>query len=211
MEITWLGHSCFRLKGKGVTVVTDPFDKTSGYQLGKMTADIVTISHEHPQHSNACGIGGNPKVLRGPGEYEIVGVFTYGIQTFHDNEKGLKRGKNTIYLMAIDEIKVCHLGDLGHMLSAALVEEISDTDILLVPVGGRSTIDASTAAEIMSLVQPRIVIPMHYKTGATTAQLDTLDNFLKEVGLKEISPLPKLTISKAALPIETQVTVLDFK
>ncbi|MCL0050780.1 MBL fold metallo-hydrolase [Dehalococcoidia bacterium] len=211
MDITWLGHSCFRLKGKSATVVTDPFDKTSGYHLGKITADIVTISHDHPRHSNACGIEGNPKVLCGPGEYEIAGVFTYGIRTFHDREKGLKMGKNTIYLMAIDDIKVCHLGDLGHVLSASLVEEISDTDILLVPVGGGSIIDASAAAEVINLVAPRIVIPMHYKTSAGTAQSDCLDKFLKEMGLKEVLPLPRLTINKSALPIETEVRVLDFR
>ncbi|PIU54830.1 MAG: lactamase, partial [Chloroflexi bacterium CG07_land_8_20_14_0_80_51_10] len=112
MEITWLGHSCFRLRGKGATVVTDPFDKTSGYHLGKITADIVTVSHDHPQHSFVSGIGGEPKVLRAPGEYEIAGVFIYGIKTFHDSNKGQTRGKNTAYLMEIDDIKVCHLGDL---------------------------------------------------------------------------------------------------
>ena len=210
MDITWLGHSCFRLKGKTTTVVTDPFDKTAGYHLGKITADIVTTSYDHPRHSSASGIGGDPKVLRGPGEYEIGGVFIYGIQTFRDTEKGRTRGKNTIYLMTIDDIKICHLGDLGHVLSSALVEEISDTDILLVPVGGKTIINASAAAEIMNLVQPRIVIPMHYKTSATTVELDTLDPFLKEVGVKEASLLPKLTITKATLPIETEVKVLNF-
>ena len=211
MDITWLGHSCFRLKGKTTTVVTDPFDDTAGYHLGKITADIVTTSYDHPRHSSTSGIGGDPKVLRGPGEYEIGGVFIYGIRTFRDTEKGRTRGKNTVYLITIDDIKICHLGDLGHVLSAALVEEISDTDILLLPVGGKTIIDASAAAEIMNLVQPRIVIPMHYKTSATTIQLDTLDTFLKEVGVKEGSPLPKLTINKAALPIETEVMVLDFR
>lgn len=188
-------------------MVTDPFDKTCGYHLGKITADIVTISHEHPQHNFVSGIGGDPKVLRGPGEYEIAGVFIYGIRTSHNREKG----ENTIYLMAIDDLKVCHMGNLGHVLSASLIEEISDTDILLVPVGGRLTIDASTAAEVINLIQPRIVIPMHYKTSVDTMQLDSLDKFLKEVGIKEVSPLPKLTINKAALPIETEVRVLDFR
>jgi len=210
MEITWLGHSCFRLKGKGATVVTDPFDDTSGYHLGKITADIVTISHDHSQHSFASGIGGDPRVLRGPGEYEIAGVFTYGIRTFYDSENGLKRGKNTIYLMAIDDIKVCHLGNLAHLPSTSLVEEISDTDILLLPIGGGLTIAASVAAEVVNLVQPRIAIPMHYKTGAGTIA-SSLDKFLNEMGLKEVSPLPKLTINKSALPLETQVTVLDFR
>jgi len=211
MEITWLGHSCFRIKGKEAVIVTDPFDKTSGYNLGKITADIVTISHDHPQHSFASGVGGDPKVLRGPGEYEVAGVFIYGTRTFHDNTKGQTRGKNTIYLMEIDDVKVCHLGDLGHALSAAQVEEISDTDVLMVPVGGISTIDASGAAEIINALQPKIVIPMHYKTAAVNLELDPLDKFLKEMGSKEIAPLPKLSVNKSALPIDTQIVVLDYK
>lgn len=191
-------------------MVTDPFDDTAGYNMGKISADIVTTSYDHPRHSTTSSIEGDPKVLRGPGEYEIAGVFIYGIQTFRDNEKGGTRAKNTVYLITIDDIKICHLGDLGHVLSADLVEEISDTDILLVPVGGKSIIDASAAAEIMNLIQPRIVIPMHYKTSATAVDLDTLDPFLKEVGVKEASLLPKLTITKATLPIETEVKVLNF-
>ncbi|MFA4835669.1 MAG: MBL fold metallo-hydrolase [Dehalococcoidia bacterium] len=211
MEITWLGHSCFRIKGKEAVIVTDPFDKTSGYNLGKITADIVTISHDHPQHSFASGVGGDPKVLSGPGEYEIAGVFIYGTRTFHDNTKGQARGKNVIYLMEIDDVKVCHLGDLGHALSAAQVEEISDTDVLMVPVGGVSTIDAAGAAEIINALQPKIVIPMHYKTAAVTMELDPLDKFLKEMGRKEVAPLPKLSVNKSALPIDTQIVVLDYK
>ena len=211
MDITWLGHSCFKLKGKGATVITDPFDKNSGYHLGKITADIVTVSHPHPQHSFADGIGGDPKVLRGPGEYEIAGVFIYGTRTFHDGEKGQTRGKNTVYLIEIDDIKICHLGDLGHVLSAAQAEEVSDAEVLLIPVGGVSTIDAPAAAEIVNLVDPKLVIPMHYKTDVTSMELEPLDNFLKEMGIKEVSSLPKLTINKASLPIDTQVAVLDFK
>ncbi len=211
MEITWLGHSCFRLRGKGATVVTDPFDKTSGYHLGKITADIVTVSHDHPQHSFVSGIGDEPKVLRGPGEYEIAGVFIYGIKTFHDSDKGQTRGKNTAYLMEIDDIKVCHLGDLGHVLSVGQIEELSDAEVLLIPVGGVSTIGASAAAEIVNLIDPKLVIPMHYKTEAVKMELEPLDKFLKEMGIKELSPLPKLTVNKSGLPIDTQVVVLDYK
>ena len=211
MEITWLGHSCFRLRGKGATVVTDPFDKTSGYHLGKITADIVTVSHDHPQHSFVSGIGGEPKVLRVPGEYEIAGVFIYGIKTFHDSNKGQTRGKNTAYLMEIDDIKVCHLGDLGHVLSVGQIEELSDAEVLLIPVGGVSTIGASAAAEIVNLIDPKLVIPMHYKTEAVKMELEPLDKFLKEMGIKELSPLPKLTVNKSGLPIDTQVVVLDYK
>ena len=211
MEITWLGHSCFRLRGKGATVVTDPFDKTSGYHLGKITADIVTVSHDHPQHSFVSGIGDDPKVLRGPGEYEIAGVFIYGIKTFHDSNKGQTRGKNTAYLMEIDDIKVCHLGDLGHVLSVGQIEELSDAEVLLIPVGGVSTIGASAAAEIVNLIDPKLVIPMHYKTEAARMELEPLGKFLKEMGIKELSPLPKLTVNKSGLPIDTQVVVLDYK
>ncbi len=211
MEITWLGHSCFKLRGKQASILTDPFDNTIGYNLGKITADIVTVSHDHPQHSFASGVGGDPKVLRGPGEYEIAGIFIYGTTTFHDSNKGQTRGKNTVYLMEIDDIKVCHLGDLGHALSAAQIEEISDTDVLLIPVGGVSTIDAAGAVEMINVVQPKIVIPMHYKTAVTKLELDTLDKFLKEMGIKEASPLPKLTVNKSVLPLETQVVVLDYK
>jgi L-ascorbate metabolism protein UlaG (beta-lactamase superfamily) len=211
MEITWLGHSCFKLRGKQASILTDPFDNTIGYNLGKITADIVTVSHDHPQHSFASGVGGDPKVLRGPGEYEIAGIFIYGTTTFHDSNKGQTRGKNTVYLMEIDDIKVCHLGDLGHALSAAQIEEISDTDVLLIPVGGVSTIDAAGAVEMINVVQPKIVIPMHYKTAVTKLELDPVDKFLKEMGIKEASPLPKLTVNKSMLPLETQVVVLDYK
>ncbi len=211
MEITWLGHSCFRIKAREGVIVTDPFDKTSGYQLGKVTANIVTISHDHPQHNFASGVGGEPKIIRSLGEYEIAGMFIYGIKAFHDANKGQSKGKNIIYFMEAEDIKLCHLGDLGHALSAAQIEEVSDTDILMVPVGGFSTINASAAAEVVNAVQPRIVIPMHYKTPAIQRDLEPLDKFLKEMGVKEASPLPKLVINKATLPIDTQVMVLDYK
>ena len=211
MEITWLGHSCFRIKIKEATIVTDPFDETSGYPLKKLTADIVTVSHDHPRHSSMQGIAGDPKLLQGPGEYEIAGVFVYGIRCYRDSDKGKTKGTNTVYLMEIEGTKLCHLGDLGHTLSAAQVEEVSDADVLLVPVGGPPTIDASGAAEVINLIQPKIVIPMHYKTDVAKPELDPLDKFLKEMGVKEANPLPKLAVNKSMLPIETQVVVLDYK
>lgn len=211
MDITWLGHSCFRIKGKNGTVITDPFDSTSGYHLGKVTANIVTVSHDHPNHCSVESIGGNPKTITGPGEYEIAGIFVYGVGTFHDTEKGQQNGKNTCYLIEIDDIKVCHLGDLGHVPTAAQVDEISDADVLMVPVGGGTTIDAVTAVEIVNLLSPKFVIPMHYKTEVCNAELDAVDKFLKEIGAKDISPIPKLSVSKAMLPLEMDIVVMDYK
>jgi len=208
MEITWLGYSCFRLKGKQNTVITDPVSPDFGYSLGKVTADIVTISHEHPGHSYIQGIGGEPKVLTGPGEYEINGVLTLGLQTFHDGERGAQRGKNTIFVFEIDDLVICHLGDLGHTLDAEQIEKIDSADVLLVPVGGVSTIDAIQAAEIVRRVEPKIVIPMHYKTLVLKRDLAPVDRFLKEMGVKEAVPQPKLTVNKNSLPLTLQVVVL---
>jgi len=208
MEITWLGYSCFRLKGKQNTVITDPVSPDFGYSLGKITADIVTISHEHPGHSYIQGIGGEPKVLTGPGEYEISGVLTLGLQTYHDGEHGAQRGKNTIFVFEMDDLVICHLGDLGHTLDAELIEKIDSVDVLLVPVGGVSTIDAIQAAEIVRRVEPKIVIPMHYKTLVLKRDLAPVDRFLKEMGVKEAVPQPKLIVNKNSLPLTLQVVVL---
>ena len=211
MEITWLGHSCFRIKGKEAILITDPYDGSIGYSLGKPKANIVTSSHPHPGHGFVAGVGGEPRFVHGPGEYESAGVFIHGIGTFHDNERGEQRGKNTVYLIEIDEITVCHLGDLGHALSSEQVEEMSSAEVLLVPVGGLSTIDAATAAEMVRLLQPRIVIPMHFKTEVVPFKLEPVDNFLNEMGLKGASPQPKLSITKTSLPEEMQVVVLDYR
>ena len=210
MEITWLGHSCFKIKGSHTTVITDPYSPDLGYSLGKPTARIVTISHQHPGHSYDKGIGGQPKVVSGPGEYEISGVLIIGIATFHDGEGGKKRGKNTVYLMEMDEIAICHLGDLGQVLSGGQVEEIDRVDVLLLPVGGLSTINAAKAAEVVRQLEPKAVIPMHYKTSALKRELEPVDRFLKEIGARDVAPQPKLTISKSHLPDTTQVFLLDY-
>jgi L-ascorbate metabolism protein UlaG (beta-lactamase superfamily) len=211
MEIVWLGHSCFRIRGKEATIVTDPFDKTLGYPMRKPTANIVTVSHSHPQHSFVAGVAGNPRVVSRPGEYDIANVFINGIATFHDKDKGAQRGKNTVFFMEIDEVKVCHLGDLGHVPTTEQVEQMSGTDILMVPVGGGSTLDAAAAAETIGLLEPRLVIPMHYKTEVVKMELDPLDRFLKQMGVKEVESQPKLNVSKSNLPPETRVLVLDYR
>ena len=211
MEITWLGHSCFRIKGKEATIVTDPYDKTLGYPMRKPTANIVTISHNHPQHCFLEGVAGNPRVVSRPGEYDISNISIYGIPTFHDNEKGQNRGKNTVFFMEIDGVKVCHLGDLGHVPTSEQIEQISDVEILMVPIGGGSTLDAAAAAEAIGLLEPKLVLPMHYKTDVVKMELESLEKFIKVMGLTEVVPQPKLNITKSTLPIETRVLVLDYQ
>ena len=210
MDIKWLGHSCFRLRGSQTTVVTDPYSPDLGYSLGKPTAHIVTVSHQHAGHSYVQDVAGDPKLIKGPGEYEINGVLIIGIATFHDVEKGSQRGKNTVYLMEIDEISICHLGDLGHALTAEQVEEIDNVDVLLLPVGGVSTLNASKATEVVRQLDPKVVIPMHYQTPALKWELEPVDSFLKEMGVREATPQPKLSVTKSGLTDNTQVFLLDY-
>ncbi len=211
MEITWYGHSCFRIRSKGISIVMDPYDQKIGYKLGKLSADIVTVSHDHYDHNNVAAVSGNPKVINGPGEYEIGGVFITGVQLWHDQEKGARRGSNTAYLINLEDMVTCHLGDLGHPLSTAQVESMSNVDVLLIPVGGTYTINASQAADVISLIEPRVVIPMHYKTEGLQLDIDPLERFAKAMGMKATEPLPKYSVTRGALPEETQVVVLDHR
>ena len=190
--------------------MTDPYPPDLGYSLDKPTADIVTVSHQHPSHSYVQGVGGEPKLVTRPGEYEISGVLIIGVPTFHDAEDGGKRGKNTVYLMEIDGMTICHLGDLGHVLTAEQVEEIDDVDVLLLPVGGVSTINAPMAAEVIRQIEPKVVVPMHYKTPALNRELGTVEKFLKEMGIERMNSQPKLSLTPSSLPISTQVFLLDY-
>lgn len=209
MEITWLGHSCFRIKGKEATLVTDPFSETIGYPETKLTTDVITMSHDHPGHNNLSCVEDNPKVLSRPGEYEISSIFFTGIETFHDADRGLSRGKNTIYLIEMDDLRLCHLGDLGHLLSPRQIEDLGSIEVLFIPVGGISTIDSKTAAEIVRFINPRVIIPMHYQT-EVVPWLEPLERFLKEMGLKELVTQPKFNITRSNLPPETQVITLSL-
>ncbi|MBI2288452.1 MAG: MBL fold metallo-hydrolase [Chloroflexi bacterium] len=210
MEITWLGHSCFRIKGVQATVITDPYSPDLGYSLGKPAARIVTVSHQHLGHAYAQGVAGEPKLIAGPGEYETSGVLITGVATFHDEEMGAKRGKNTAYLIEVDGVSICHLGDLGHALTAGQKEALANVDMLLLPVGGVSTINARTAAEVVRQLEPKVVVPMHYRTEALKRELEPVDKFLGEMGVKEITPQSKLSLTKAGLPISTQVFLLSY-
>jgi L-ascorbate metabolism protein UlaG (beta-lactamase superfamily) len=211
MELTWYGHSCFRLSERGVAIVTDPPSDDLGYERPRVRADVVTISHEHPGHNNRVGFRGGPMFFDGPGEYEVKGVFITGIATFHDGRSGSARGSNTVFLFEFDGLTVCHLGDLGHVPTQVQLEALSDVDVLLIPVGGVHTIDPPKATEVISLIEPRLVIPMHYNTPVEKAKLQTLDKFLKEMGHSPLTPEPELKVVKSSLPDETQVVVLDYR
>lgn len=213
MEITWLGHSCFRLRGRDVAIVIDPPDRTTGYALPKLTADVVLVSHDHPGHNNAAAVAGAARVLNGPGEYEIKGVPIVGVQTTHDGEGGRRRGRNVAWIAHIDDVNVCHLGDLGAPLNSEQAEALGTVDVLLVPVGGHNTINAAQAAEVVTLLEPKIVVPMHYQTEARRAEtaLDGVEGFLREQGTPDVQPQAKLTVTRANLPEQTQVVVLDYR
>jgi len=209
VEIRWLGHSCFVLKGKEKTVLTDPYCPELGYSLGEPEADIVTMSHFHPGHSYIEGIANKPKQVKGPGEYEIGTIFITGLASYHDKEKGETRGKNTIYLIEMEGLTLCHLGDLGHPLTPSLVEELGNCDVLFLPVGEVSTISIDEAAEIVKQLTPHIVIPMHYKTAVLTRNLESADEFLGKMGIHDIEPKAKLSVTKASLPSELQTVVFE--
>ena len=210
MEITWLGHSCFLIRGKEKTIITDPCHPDLGYRLGGPEADIVTLSHFHPGHNYIEGIADDPKQIKSPGEYEIGGTFITGVASFHDNRKGDLHGKNTIYIIEMDGITLCHLGDLGHSLAPHLVEELGDVDILFLPVGEVSTIPVDTAVEIVRQLEPPIAIPMHYKTEAFTGDLSSVNKFLDKMRIRGLEAIPKLSITPSSLPTTTQTIVLNY-
>lgn len=215
MEISYLGHAAFKLKGKSAAVITDPFDEGMvGLKFPKHSAaDIVTVSHPHPDHNATSVIENNPIVFAGPGEYESKGVDVLGISTFHDEKNGETRGKNTVFKIYIDGISIVHLGDLGHKLTEEQGELLDEIDVLLIPVGGFYTVDAKVAAEIATDLEPSIVIPMHYQRPGLNKdvfeKLSPVSSFLKEMGKDGIVPQPKLKVTKDSLPGETQVVVLE--
>lgn len=215
MEITYLGHSSFRIKGKSAVVVTDPYaSDTVGLKFPKhVEADVVTVSHEHPDHNAASDIEGSPYILHGPGEYEIKGVGVVGLPSFHDADNGATRGKNTIYRYDFEGLSIVHLGDLGHMLSSTQVDDLDTVNILFIPVGGVYTINAEQAVQVINDIEPDIVIPMHYGRPeldqAAYGAMTPVSEFLKAIGKSEVVPQAKLSITKDKLPAEMQVIVLE--
>ena len=213
MEINYFGHSCFRLSERsGTAIVTDPFDVSVGFSMPRLKADIVTISHDAPGHNHAAAIK-EARTLHGAGEYEIGGVFITGVHTAPAKSKGGTNGAggNTVFVFNYEDVTVCHLGDLSAILSQADIEALGTVDILLVPVGGGNGLNAGQAAELISLIEPSIVIPMHYKLAKTKLQLDPLAKFLKEMGLTKVEPQDTFKVTKSSLPEETAVVVLEAK
>lgn len=220
MEITWYGHSCFRLTERSfATVVTDPYDnKSIGYDSLKLRSDIVTVSHDAPGHNNTDAVKGTSHVIDGPGEFEIGGVFVTGVQT-EGSGSGKKKSKkdneaplrNTVYVFDYDGITVAHLGDLKEVPAQSEIEALGTINVALVPVGGGSALNAAKAAEIISLIEPNLVIPMHYSTPAAKVSLDALNKFIKEMGLSAPETQPSLKVTRSSLPNETHVVVLDYQ
>lgn len=216
MEIVWHGLSCFRMSERGLaSVVTDPFDTTVGLPALKLKADVVTVSHEAPGHSNVQAVKGTKRVITGPGEYEIGGVFIIGILMMpKETKKTTSKTKatsraNMLYVFDFSGLTVVHLGDLAYVPSQAQIENLGTVDVALVPVGGGEALNPSQAAEVISLIEPSIVVPMHYKTGTDGPKLGTVTRFLSEMGIGKQEPLPSLKITKSGLSQETQVVVLQ--
>lgn len=213
MTITWHGFSCFSIKeqahGGEVTLVMDPFEPEDGKKLSRaLVADIVTSSHDHGRHNNIAAVGGNPFVITGPGEYEVKDMFVTGLATYHDMVEGKEKGRNTMYYVTVGGVHLAHLGDLKHPLEEKHMEEFHNIDILFVPVGGGDVLTAKQAVEVVGQLEPRIVIPMHHRSGGIGSKFDTADAFLKALGLGKPEALPKLKIAAKDLPQEKTVVML---
>lgn len=211
MDIYFYGQACFKLKGKTATVFIDPYkEEFTGLKLPKdLSATVAVSTHDHDDHNNLDSITDSELKISGPGEYEVGGVSITGVATYHDTEKGAQRGKNTVYNISVDGLNIVHLGDLGEKLTEEQIDEIGSTDILLVPVGSVYTIDAKVASDVVSQLEPRIVIPMHYALPGLKFELEPVENFLKEMGFDSAEPQPKLSVTRDKLPTELQVVVLN--
>ncbi len=208
MHIQWLGQSAFKIQTKEVTVAIDPHDKT-GLKMPKFQADILLITHDHDDHNNIKAIKGDPFLIKGAGEFEVKNVFVYGLRSWHDNKKGEDHGLNIIYVIEIGGIKIAHLGDLGQdTLNERQLGMLEGVDIVLIPVGGEDTLDGTGAVKIISQIQPRIIIPMHYKIPGVKMKLDPVDKFLKEFGVSNPEKTDKLKITKKDLPQEDSKVVI---
>jgi L-ascorbate metabolism protein UlaG (beta-lactamase superfamily) len=207
LDVTWLGQSCFRLRGRGAAVVTDPFPPSLGPRL-RLEGNVVTVSHPHENHSHVQSVK-DAYVIEGPGEYEVSGVTVVGLPTFHDNQQGAEHGRNTVYVIELDDVRVCHLGDLGHTLDDRALERIGNVDVLLVPVGGGRTLDGAKAAEVCRQVEPRYVVPMHFGHPALHTDLAPVERFLKEMGVPESEAQTRLTVQASSAEAETKVVVLE--
>jgi L-ascorbate metabolism protein UlaG (beta-lactamase superfamily) len=211
MKIRYFGHSCFKITlDSGIRIVTDPFDQTVGYPLPDTEADIVTSSHSHFDHNYFKAVRGDFKIVNTPGQHDIDGVHIKGISTFHDDEHGAKRGKNIVFVINADSIKVCHAGDLGHILTDDMLKEIGDIDVLMIPVGGYYTIDDRQAVKVIEQLKPKLTIAMHYRTSNVNLPIETVDNFLRMAGGQKIQS-NEIEIKKGDLEGKSEVIALNYK
>ena len=209
MKITWLGHAAFLVETGGVSIVTDPYDESVGYGPITQPVDIATVSHDHGDHNYVKGLAGSPVTIKGPGVHEARGVTFRGIATYHDDSHGSQRGANTIFVMEIENLSLCHAGDLGHLLSADQVAEIGKVDILLLPVGGTYTTDARQATRVVEDLDPRLVIPMHFKTDVLDFPITGVEPFLQGKQATRFEKSCSLEINADTLPGQREIVVLD--
>jgi L-ascorbate metabolism protein UlaG (beta-lactamase superfamily) len=216
VDISWLGHACFRLRGRDVTILTDPFAGDDwGYAPLSTSADVVTISNSHPHHAGVSGVSGAQRVLHGPGEYEIGGALIWGVRTpRRADEDGAAPARNTAYVIQLEDLTICHLGDLASTtLTNEQLTHIKDSAVLLVPVGGHCTINAAQAAEVIAQVEPKIIVPMHYATDETRGHvdLDEISRFCREMGSSDVAPRARLSVTATSLPSEPTVVLLEAR
>jgi len=211
MRVKWLGHACFLITSRdGLRVITDPYAVGGGinYFPIKETADVVLVSHGHDDHSNVSALKGKPEIINNAGIKTAKGIQFRGVATFHDEAQGRQRGSNTVFCFTIDDIKLCHLGDLGHVLNPELVSEIGAVDILFVPVGGYFTIDAAVATQVCDQLGPKVIIPMHFKTPKCTYPIADVEDFLK--GKKNVRRIDnsEVDFEVEKLPANTEILIL---
>ena len=213
MKIKWLGHSCFKIVSKnGIRILTDPFDDNVGYKIPSVEADIVTVSHGHYDHNFTDCVKGDFEIINKIGHFNVKDIPITGIHTYHDDTEGSKRGDNIVYIFEMDGLRICHLGDLGHLLSTAQLEMAGRIDVLLIPVGGNFTLDAAMAVEVINQIKPLVVLPMHYKTPALMLNLDPIDKFAEAVGSVERLNQQVIEINKDTLnENETKVYILKYE
>ncbi|MBU1110433.1 MBL fold metallo-hydrolase [Patescibacteria group bacterium] len=210
MQISYLGWASFKIAGEGITLIVDPFDpQIVGLPWKNQEADVVCVSHQHKDHNYVAGVKGARLVIGSPGEYEVGGVRIFGMLSYHDDKQGQERGFNTMYRIELEEFSVAYLGDLGHKLTQEQVEDLGSIDVLILPVGGKYTINYETAAEVVAQLQPSIVIPSHYQVeGVKISEIDPVDKFLEEMG-GEVKRVGELKLSqKGQLPEETEVYIV---
>ena len=207
MDITWLGHSCFRLHDADMVVVTDPYPASVGLRIDNRPASVVTVSNTHPNHNHSEGIEGEPKVFSDPGEYEYNGVTARGVMTpLADGQ--LQEQRNVAFSIEIGDINVCHLGDLSMPMTTRIIDELKPVDVVLVPTGGHCTLDMDQVYQTLQDLDAKIVIPMHYKTEGVNVEIDPIDNFVRRMGVDEVQAQPRLVVTTSNLGTDMRVVVM---